>query len=79
VTQQKKIFLNCQPAAAGGHEKKYIYFFYSTRSAPRCAAQDTKIIDNFNVRLNPCFITGFADAECCFYVRISKKPNFKVG
>jgi hypothetical protein len=39
----------------------------------------TKIIYNFNVRLDPYFITGFADAEACFYVRISKKPNLKVG
>jgi len=29
--------------------------------------------------LHPYFITGFADAESCFYVRVTKKNNMKLG
>ena len=32
-----------------------------------------------NIKLNPKFITGFADAESNFYIRISKKSNMKTG
>ena len=32
-----------------------------------------------NEKLNPNFVTGFADGEACFYVRIGKKKNMKIG
>ena len=30
-------------------------------------------------KLNPHFVTGFCDAESCFYLNITKNPLFKTG
>ena len=30
-------------------------------------------------KLNPNFVTGFCDAESCFYLNITKNPLFKIG
>jgi len=32
-----------------------------------------------NSLLNPWFITGFTDGEGCFYIRITKKNQMKIG
>src|SRR6187551_161645 len=34
---------------------------------------------NFNKLLHPWYITGFADGESCFSVKVNKHPGFKLG
>jgi hypothetical protein len=31
------------------------------------------------IKLDPWFITGFADAECCFSLSVIKNKEYKVG
>lgn len=50
-----------------------------------CAAGTRKILQQENLSFNlvdstyPWFITGFADAECCFYVGIQKSTKVRIG
>ena len=35
--------------------------------------------NNIKDKLNPYWVTGFVDAEGCFYVRLAKSKNHKTG
>jgi len=35
--------------------------------------------NNIKYKLNPYWITGFTDGEGCFYVRITRSKNHKIG
>jgi hypothetical protein len=35
--------------------------------------------NNIKYELNPYWVTGFTDAEVCFYVRVAKSKNYKTG
>lgn len=40
----------------------------------------TKIINNvLNGKFSPWFVTGFADGESCFFFRVGKNKNMKIG
>ena len=32
-----------------------------------------------NLKLDPLFVTGFTDGECCFSIRIRRSKNIKIG
>ena len=44
-----------------------------------CTYTTSSLHISSSVSLHPWFITGFSDAEACFYVRITKKNNMKIG
>ena len=50
---------------------------YSTYRTTPCG--DIEKNYNSNLKMNPGFVTGFADAESCFFVRVGKKKNMKIG
>jgi hypothetical protein len=35
--------------------------------------------NNIRFKLNPYWVTGFVDAEGCFYVRLVRSKNHKIG
>jgi hypothetical protein len=36
-------------------------------------------MNKINDKLNPNWVTGFTDAEGCFFINISKDKNYKTG
>jgi hypothetical protein len=38
-----------------------------------------KLTTEYNGQLNPCFVTGFTDAEGCFHLSINKDSRHKIG
>ena len=55
---------------------------HTTRNYSTCRTTPCGDIEknyNSNLKMNPGFVTGFADAESCFFVRVGKKKNMKIG